>query len=297
MSTEPAALLADMGTLRRRTRRDAHGYWLPLLLFGVPILAAALVYGCTVGPLVLDTPTLVPPALHLGSLVVQPLMLFSSFSITDSPLAIGLYWLGVIVVGTLATLGWYRWRAHRIGVQLRTGTYLLYALGALVVCVVLVPLTANWTLFVPFGGFGAPGVWGSSAAFLVGVGIALLFRRTRHVWARLGFALGVVITMVAFGNLVILSSTHGFGALLVIAAALLGLAWMERSPRCGTVAVLFTGASLLANLYDMENLLPYTNNLAWVTFDNLLLPGLVLVVGGIVALVADRRAASREIRQ
>jgi hypothetical protein len=74
---------------------------------------------------------------------------------------------------------------------------------------------------------------------------------------------------------------------------LLGLAWMERSPLCGTVVVLFTGAALLANLYNIENLLPYTTNQLLVTCYDLLLPGLVLIIGGIIALVADRR----EIRQ
>jgi hypothetical protein len=118
---------------------------------------------------------------------VRPLALFSSFFYIGNPLAVGLYWLGTIVVGTL---GWYRWRAQRIGVQLRTRAYLLYALGAVLVCIVLVPLTASWTL--P-GGSGSPQVWGSVGAFVVDAGLAVLFRRSQAFWARIGFVLGVVI--------------------------------------------------------------------------------------------------------
>jgi hypothetical protein len=155
---------------------------------------------------------------------------------------------------------------------------------------VLVPLTVNWTLFVSFGGFGKSGVLTSAAAFVVGAGLAVLCHvRGRGLPARVGFVLGVVITAVAYGNLVVLSTTHGYGGLLVIAPGLLGLAWMERSALCGTVAVLFTGASLMANLYNIENLLPYTTNQTLVTFYDLLLPGLVLIVGGIVALTREIR--------
>jgi hypothetical protein len=293
--SEPAALLEDLSTLRRRTRRDAHGYWLPLLLFGVLILAAVLVYGLTTSQLVFnDLPQLVEPALRVGNFVWQPLELFSDFLPTADPVAVGAYWLGAIALGTLATLAWYRWRARRVGVQLRTRTYLLYTLGALLVCVVLVPLTSYWTLFETFGGFGRSGVLTSAAAFVVGIGIAVLCHVRGHgLPARTGFVVGVVLAAVAYGNLVLLSSTHGYGALLVIAPGLLGLAWMERSPLCGTVVVLFTGAALLANLYNIENLLPYTTNQLLVTCYDLLLPGLVLIIGGIIALVADRR----EIRQ
>jgi hypothetical protein len=299
MTTEPAALLGDLHALRQRTRRDAHGYWLPLILFGVLVLAAPLLYWAASAPLPADgVYRLSPTEVHIGGFFLDPLQLFSGHPFESDPLAVGLYWFGVVVVGTLVTLGWYRWRAQRVGVHLRTRVYLLYALAALLVCVVLMPLVARWTLAEPFGGFTAPGVWASVAAFVVGVVIAVLSARAgRAPAARAGLVVGVVLTMVAFGNLAILTSTHGYGFLSVIAAGLFGLAWAERSGLCATIATAFTGAALLANLYDMENVLPYTTDQVLVTFDNLLLPGLVLIIGGIIGLVADRRPAPQETPQ
>jgi hypothetical protein len=107
-----------------------------------------------------------------------------------------------------------------------------------------------------------------------------------------GLVLGAAITLVGAGNTATLASTHGFAALFVIATGLLALAWVERSRLAGVIAVLFLGAALLANLYDMENVwhrwFGYPDNSVAVAFDNLLLPGLVLVAGGVVALIAAR---------
>jgi hypothetical protein len=106
-----------------------------------------------------------------------------------------------------------------------------------------------------------------------------------------------VLALVGAGNVTVLASTHGYVTLYLIATGLLALAWIERSALCGTVALLFTGASLLANVYDFENVFYRLGSVSFtpavVVFENLLLPGGVLVVGGIVALVVTRRTGTR----
>jgi hypothetical protein len=280
-----AGLLDDMAALRRRTRQDGHAYWLPLLLFGVLILAGSLAYQGKVG-----YPNYDDPIWHIGGLYVAPLRLFSDvFTAGGDATVTGLYWVAVTVVGALATLGWYRWRAARTGLRIRTRPYLLSVLAGLVIVLVVVPLGSSWT--IQLLGDDALGIWVSAAALVVGIVIAVLGRR-RVVF----LVIGALIAMVAAGNLDTVATLQGRGGLLVIAIGLLGLAWMERSALCGTVAALYTLAALLANLYNMENvfyrLFGFSDNATAAAFDNLLLPGLVLIVGGIVALLTARRTST-----
>jgi hypothetical protein len=295
MDTEASALLDDLGTLRRRARQDSHGFWLPLLLFGVLILVAPVVYGAAA----ITVPAngsfdSFGPDLHIGGLHFYPLSLFTSFPFEVSPLAVGFYWLGVAVVGTLVTLGWYRWRAVRVGVQPHTSTYLLYACAALLVCVLPVPIAAGQLINV-LGGFGKPAVFVSVAVFVFGIALTVLSARGRRwtVVRRIGLVIGVILLLIGTSDLTIVASTYGFGGLFVIAIGLLGLAWMERSRLCATVALLFTGAALLANLYGMENVFYRlfggdTTSTLVSTFEDLVLPAAVLIIGGIVSLVAGR---------
>jgi hypothetical protein len=85
---------------------------------------------------------------------------------------------------------------------------------------------------------------------------------------------------------------HGFSALLVIAVALLVLARSERSVFLGVVGLVFTGLSLLVNLYEIQNLF---YDMGWdypggqvLALQYVLLPGLVLVAGGGIAVLARR---------
>ena len=99
------------------------------------------------------------------------------------------------------------------------------------------------------------------------------------------------------GDLVV----RGMFPFLIIAAGLWVLAWAERSRALAVTAVVFTGAALLANLYDVENLL---YRLGWnpagynwqVTIPNMLLPTVVLLVAGgaagVAAVAARRRRAA-----
>lgn len=296
MQPEAADLLDDLSQLRRRARRDRSGYWLPLLLFGVLVLAAPLTYRMVAIPgvgFVQTTPAL--PVWHIGGLYYDPLALFAPNPFVDQ-LPVSLYWLGTAVVGSLVTIFWYRWRAGRVGVQLRIRPYLWWAFGALATALVVVPLVTFWLLRA-LDGWNTASVWLSIAAFVAGVAIALLCAGRspdthRSVPRLAGLVAGMALALVAAGNISVLASTHGFGILFVIAAGVAGLARAERSRLCGAVAVLFFGATLLANLYDMENalypLIGRTPSETLVALADLLLPGAVLVVGGAVALARGR---------
>lgn len=285
MSTEAGHLLDDLGNLRRRTRRDSHAYWLPFLLFGVSIVIAPLVYQASPAPPGGSFPL---PVIHIGGLRTDPLGMFSSVGLFGDPTTIGLYWLGVVVIGTLITLAWYRWRAVRVGLQPRTGIYLLYVLAGIVVCVVPLPL------LVGLLGMSNGGVWFGAGVFVLGAIVGTLCSRGRSVGMRIGLVAGVLLMLLAANQVAFVASIQGYAGLLVIAAGMIGLAWMERSALCTTVAVLFTAAALLTNLYTLTNLFAVTalsSSALLVTFVDLVLPALVLLAGGVMALVVGRRTA------
>lgn len=277
--TEAATLLDDLTALRRKARHDSHAYWLPLLLFGVLVLAGALLYRGHYGDFTRISP-------------YSPLRLFTGdlFSGTD-PTAVGVYWLAVAVVGALATLAWYWWRGRRTGLHVRIGAYLVSLGAALLVMLGVVPLATTWVLQLLF--VVPVALWVSAGVFVVGLVIAAVFRR--FTWV---VVVGGVIAILAAGNIAVLAPLHGFGGLLVIGVGLFGLAWAQRSVGATVVAVLFTAAALLANLYDMENIFfrlfgGFTDNETTIAFQSLLVPALVLLIGGVVALVTGRKGTAR----
>lgn len=79
---------------------------------------------------------------------------------------------------------------------------------------------------------------------------------------------------------------------LIIAAGLVVLAWAERSRALAATAVVYTGAALLAVLYDVSNL---AARLGWTPppgaemVPNVLLPGLVLLLAGAAAFAVQWR--------
>jgi len=88
---------------------------------------------------------------------------------------------------------------------------------------------------------------------------------------------------------------RGTLALLVIALGLLVLAWVERSRLLSVIAVVYTGAACLGVFYDPINLLHRagmsesalgSSNDAIV---NVLLPGLVLIIGAATSFALDLR--------
>jgi hypothetical protein len=162
------------------------------------------------------------------------------------------------------------------------------------------------------------------AALLAGLLLTLLWYRwhARRVGLRTpsrGFGATIVAVMVlavVIPPLSVASSPHwlrflhrlwpgdlvvrGTFPLLIIGAGLLVLAWAERSLSLTVIAVAYTGAALLASLYDIGNL---TYRLGWTppssiyVLPNLLLPALVLLAAGAGAFVAQRRAGVMPARR
>jgi hypothetical protein len=301
MDNSPAELLDELGALRRRTRADQHGYWLPLLVFGVLVLAAPLAY---------SSPKLIPIGpneytvqsdelfIPIGNIAIDPLRTFQGIP-AFAP-ASGVYWLAAIVVGLLASVVWYRWRANRVGVQPRIRTYLWPAFGALALFVVASPL-ASIVLLTAFKGFGPIGFWVDVAIAVAGIAIVVVsaLRRgtpgRRSLPRRIGLVAGIVIAAFGLGNLGTLATVLGFGALYVIALGLVAMAWMERSILCAVIAGLFLASALLTNLYDVENWLnvspdPFNGGAKPFVLIHLALPVAILLIGAIVALIVGARA-------
>jgi len=89
-------------------------------------------------------------------------------------------------------------------------------------------------------------------------------------------------------------TVRGTFPMLIIAIVLWVLARAERSAGLTVVAVLFTGAALLADLYNVENIVfslgwnPTQSQWPYTSLPGVLLPALVLLVAGGIAFVAQR---------
>lgn len=243
MSEEtPVELLAEMDALRQRARADRHGYWFPLLLFGVLTVAAAPLY--VVAQHVVAQHVVAQP---YGTADPTGGEVPGGALYTYEPVSghAGRYWLAALIAGGLLTVWWYRLRGRRIGPQ-----------GAGLVAV-------------------------AAAAIAVAAGAVLGF--TPLGW--LSWPLD-----------------RGYAATLVIAAGLIGLTLVERSPVLTAITAVYTCAALLANGYNVENVLfrlgwdpfiAHPDQARFTSLPNLLLPGLVLLLAGaatgVAALVRRQR--------
>lgn len=292
-------LLGDLDALRRRTRADRRGYAFPLFLFGALILLAPLTYRAA-PPLPVD---LGPVSVDQG-----PFPQFTPlFGNVLYPGLIGWYWVLTIAGGMAATSWWYRRRALRLGIETDTRIPFV-ATGAVLAGILLwqpaldhfaknvgreIPLySAPW--------LNLPILFGS--AVLAAATLTWTFRPQRTDRQRAaGVFAGVLLASLTFATISVYL-IKGFSALLVIAVGLLMLAWWERSVLLTVVGTLFTVVSIPANhwLWDWDIDLFYAG-LGWTpawddsrsfALQNLLVPGLILIVGGVVAVVTRRRSAS-----
>ncbi|NIH87089.1 hypothetical protein [Amycolatopsis granulosa] len=214
-----------------------------------------------------------------------PLLLFGALLLV-APYVHQDFWLAGVTGGVVVTALWYRRRGVRVGVEADTTNWLLAAGAAVLGFVVGAPLLS--TLF--FGLYSRPEV---NLPIMLGaaVGVLISWRRGR----RLAVVLFSVLGFASIGVYLI----RGMAGLLVIAAGLLVLAWLERSALCAAIGVAFTGTALLANLYDMPNALAHAGiwrpDLAHDSRLQLLcdlaLPAAVLLAGGLIALIWTNRAA------
>ncbi|MBP2323884.1 hypothetical protein JOF56_004269 [Kibdelosporangium banguiense] len=288
MTESPAELLGDLRRLRSKVRRDRHGYALPLLMFGVLILAASLCYADR------PWPDPIPAEGVYFESVPGPFPAFEyrRALLVHNPLLIQWYWMLTLLIGFAVTTWWYRRRAELIGVETDLRGCLITAGAALTGLVFGVPVLE--TTAAPRNTlYSTPDVnlpiliisaVASAAVFFVGV----RWKRLRE----LSLFVGTLLATVAFAAVGVYM-INGLSALLVVAAALLFLAWIERSVLLGVVGVLFTAAALHANLeglseYLSSGLRDVDGRL--ILLQDLALPGAVLLLGGLVAVAQSKRA-------
>ncbi len=287
-------LLGDLDALRRRTRADRRGYAFPLFLFGALILLAPLTYVTEPIPVVEGEFQLMAVAAERGPFPQFVPRFF--FDLFVYPELIGWYWVLTIIGGLAATHWWYRRRARRLGVEgdtrllvVGTGTALIgFLFFSTVLEIVSHELTRNGLYSSP--DVNLPLMFGSAA--VAAVVLAWGSRPRRTEWARTATAVtSGLFAALAFAALAVYM-IYGFSALLVIAVALLALAWSERSVLLGVVGLLFAGVSLVVNLYSVENLYYdlgwYVSGGRLLALQYLLVPGLVLLAGGAVAALSRR---------
>jgi hypothetical protein len=238
-AAEAGELLSDLSRLRRRTRTARHGYWFPLVLFGLLTCAAAPLYVMAQSP---------PTGSGGYSRSNEPVLLGGSMPGGAGSFYLGWYWAAALVAGYLATVLWYRRHARQAGVRTPARGYLVTGIVLTVLVLVLPPLSArvSWlrVLWLPFG----------------------------DAWIR------------------------GTFAFLIIAIGLWVLARAERSRGLAVIALVYTGAALLASLYNVENILfdfgwNPGSQFAWqlTALPNVLLPAVILLAAGLVAFLTQRR--------
>ncbi|HEX4724527.1 MAG TPA: hypothetical protein VH333_18550 [Pseudonocardiaceae bacterium] len=297
---------------------ERNGYWFPMLLFGILILAAPLVYRPS------TLPTGIDPFWHIGDgrqmpisgLAFAPLQQFGTCSeALGDPMLVALYWFCVVMFGPLLTLGWYHLRARRLGVPPQTGWFLLFASASLLLYVMLYPVIEFVTLtlprdatiqFSPTAQHVAAGF--AVAGFLTGLAIAAAavvprrFGRTlsRARWTIGGLGLLLAIASAAAIELIAyIQPRNSYGALLIIGIGLLALSLAEPGRMCAAIAVVFTSVALVMNLFGLQMPDPPTNqpppgfSPVHTAMTNLLLPAVILIAGGLVGaagtLLARRR--------
>jgi hypothetical protein len=288
--SEPTNLLTDLRQLQARAREDRHGYAFSLLLFGVLILAAPLLYSPSdhVG----DPFDSYDPKLTGSNPLIQ---IFRTSAGPDPahPTLIAWYWLCVLVIGFGATAWWYRRRAARVGLETDTRAFLITAVAGFVGFFLGTFVFSRYALSL----FGA---WQVNLSLLFG---SLVLAAFVLWWNRrpIGVFLGSVCGAVAFSSIAVYTN-KGFSALLVIAGGLLVLAWLERSVLLGVVSVLFTlvavpGTAVISSPFGHLDPAAAFWHLGWqvdyadtrlYALHQLLLPAAVLLVGGAIAAVRSR---------
>ncbi len=290
---------------------DRDGYWFPMLVFGVLVLLAPLVYR-TAGPSDVDyvwNPA-VGSAPRISGFAFAPLQQFGTCNAAlGDPMVVALYWFCVVMFGPLLSLLWYHRRAVRGGQGQQTGWYLLYACTSLALYVVLFPviefvakLQANATGRPDSGTMAVLDVVtvGGFLAGLTVAGVAAWPLRSRTPLSTTRWALSGLGMLLAIANaatiefLTYLQPKAGYGGLLIIAVGLLALSLVERGAVCFVVAVLFTVTALVVNVVGFTGALTRLGaDDDWtplgVALANLALPGVLLLVGALVGGLRDAR--------
>jgi hypothetical protein len=303
--------------IRRPTQlvQDRNGYWFPMLLFGLLILAAPLMYRPSQLPIGIDylwNPNGGTQS-AISGLAFAPLQQFGTFAeALGDPMSVALYWFCAVMFGPLITLIWYHLRARRVGAVPQTGWHLLYASASLALYVVLYPVIEFVTLNLPRNTAtslspGAQQLAGalSVAGFVAGLTVAAVavaagIRSGRRLstarWAVGGLGMLVAIAAAAAIEFVaFLQPRNSYGALLIIGVGLLALSLVEPGRACAVIAAVFTAVALATNLFGMRVSNATSSGLSpeHMAFTSLVLPGAVLIVGGLIGLAGCVRARRR----
>jgi hypothetical protein len=286
-----------------------HGYWFPMLVFGLLILLAPLLYQ----PASRSAVTYVwhPVAGTSPRLAGIPFAPMQQFGTCDGalgdPMTVALYWFCVVMFGPLVSLLWYHRRARRTGTSRDMGWYLLYACSSLALYVVLFPVIEFVAPHVASGS-PAPGtaallqvltVGGFVAGLAVAARAALPLRAGQRL-SRLRWAVSALGMLLAIASaatvefLTFLSGRPNYGGLLIIGVGLLALSLVERGTVCFVVAAVFTAAALAANVVGFRRIvsglgLAHHWSSSGTALANLLVPGLVLLAGAAIGGLIDAR--------
>lgn len=159
-------LVAELRSIRRRTRRARRAYRFPLLTFGILIAAAAPLY-------VEHEP---PPGLSTVGSGMDPGWV-QSFGGTvemdrnSSPVGLTLFWLAAIAIGAAAMVIWYRRHARQSGVRSRIAPSMVTWAAVSALLVGLPLLGRNG--YIPGLGWYATGR-GALALVVIGLGLCVL---------------------------------------------------------------------------------------------------------------------------
>lgn len=289
------------------TRRDLGGYWFPMFVFGMLIIAAPLVYQPS-GPSHADYDVWNPAinnASHISGLAFAPLQQFGTCaSGLGDPMFVALYWFSVVMFGPLLSTLWYHRLAQRNGSTPQTGWYLLYACTSLALFVVVFPVIEWVAVHVPDQNSPSDGTMLSLdiitvTGFVAGLAIAAVAAWPCRSGTRISTRrwtiswLGVFLAISAAAAIVFLTYLQpkdSIGALLIISVGLLALSLVERSRVCAAVAILFAASALIVNVVGVERLLSLfgVRTHAWSeatsTLVTVALPAAILLTGAAIGL-------------
>ncbi|MGW6932767.1 hypothetical protein ACWGE0_22115 [Lentzea sp. NPDC054927] len=271
MTEDPRSLLTELAAVRKRARADRHGYWLPFLLFGLITLGATPFYGPEFCDATMNCSWSVSDEpwlwhwLHPTGKLMGPVLGF------DEPgIAADIYWIVALLCGYLAVVWWYRWRAAQVGVETSTRLYAQVTIFMLVLPLIGVPVLSE--LF-----FGRVG-WQIALPVTV-VAIVAATWRMRSI----GFTLAVLV-LFALAHFV---TVFPFGPMVVLAAGLAVLAYLERSTVCTVTVAIFSAVVLFVNVAGQFFIVwPYSVE----NFASTALPAAVLLIGGTIGSVRREMA-------
>jgi hypothetical protein len=179
------------------------------------------------------------------------------------PVLLDLFWLVVLLAGGLATVWWYRRRGARVGIETSTRGYL----GATVIGL-SGPVVGLALEHLPF-------------RFYSGTGAGLIVLAAATVLWHRGAPRAVTSTAAVLGTAVLQHDQPAIAQFIAIGLGLVVLAALERSTRFTTITAAYLVALCVSAAFTP---LVVSQPTAWSLGSVVVLPGSVLLVGGLVGL-------------